>query len=193
MDITPDGHGDCIRNVIFEEEEEAANNNNQHDDAKAKHQRKMFVKPHEETMEIGKFCDMLRRGERSNRSRHDDADGMKMKLCHENLNGNVSSSSLDGILPKKIIDHNGLEVFPLHNRSKTCTTDAIIELEHSDTECFLNEDRRTGHHINNNMIPPVVYYSRQVRIRYSFYQKKESVMLQMYTHLHSYYNIYCEY
>ena len=47
VDVTPDGHGDCVRSVSLE--------------GQPLHQRRMFVKPHERNMEIGKFRDLLRK------------------------------------------------------------------------------------------------------------------------------------
>ncbi|KAL7526056.1 hypothetical protein ACHAXR_002278 [Thalassiosira sp. AJA248-18] len=55
VDVTPDGHGDCIRRVS------EANN----DDSK-QGQLRMFVKPNEKRMGIGKFRDILRRGQGGN-------------------------------------------------------------------------------------------------------------------------------
>lgn len=49
VDVTPDGHGDCVRNVI------------DNSDDKQKQHRRMFVKPHEKRMSIGQFRDALRR------------------------------------------------------------------------------------------------------------------------------------
>ena len=52
VDVTPDGHGDCIRSVMGHYD----TNSNQ-----PKEQRRMFVKPHEMRMSISKFRDALRR------------------------------------------------------------------------------------------------------------------------------------
>ncbi len=49
VDVTPDGHGDCIRSVI------------QDYDTHSNQPRRIFVKPHEMRMSIGKFRDALRR------------------------------------------------------------------------------------------------------------------------------------
>ena len=51
VDVTPDGHGDCVRSVI-----EISNT-----DGMRIHHRRMFVKPHEVKMSIGNFRDALRR------------------------------------------------------------------------------------------------------------------------------------
>ena len=51
VDVTPDGHGDCIRSVVEQPTD------GQHATQK---QQRMFVKPHEERMEIGKFRNLLR-------------------------------------------------------------------------------------------------------------------------------------
>mmetsp|Transcript_9793 Transcript_9793/g.16042 ORF Transcript_9793/g.16042 Transcript_9793/m.16042 type:complete len:407 (+) Transcript_9793:154-1374(+) len=126
VDVTPDGHGDCIRSVVVEA--------NHHHDAKQQQQRqerRMFVKPHEKNMGIGKFRDLLRRG----RSGCDDRTNSH--------NGKIVNGNADaGVVPK--IDSNGLEVFPLHHHSN-CTDKA-----HSITDTESEVGR-----------PPVVYYSRQ--------------------------------
>jgi hypothetical protein len=51
VDVTPDGHGDCVQSVI-----EISNT-----DGMRIHHRRMFVKPHEVKMSIGNFRDALRR------------------------------------------------------------------------------------------------------------------------------------
>lgn len=48
VDVTPDGHGDCLRKVIVDNETTTA--------------EKVFVKPMERNMTISKFCHRLRRG-----------------------------------------------------------------------------------------------------------------------------------
>ena len=58
VDVTPDGHGDCIRNVV-----EVESDSDGHHTKNTQQQHHMFVKPHEQSMEIRKFRDMLRRCE----------------------------------------------------------------------------------------------------------------------------------
>mmetsp|Transcript_26708 Transcript_26708/g.62417 ORF Transcript_26708/g.62417 Transcript_26708/m.62417 type:complete len:485 (+) Transcript_26708:132-1586(+) len=48
VDVTPDGHGDCLRNVIVDNETGT--------------EKKIFVKPMESKMAISDFCRRLRRG-----------------------------------------------------------------------------------------------------------------------------------
>jgi len=55
VDVTPDGHGDCIRSVI--------DMKNGSENLK---RRQMFVKPHEKRMAIKTFRDLLRGGPESN-------------------------------------------------------------------------------------------------------------------------------
>lgn len=107
VDVTPDGHGDCIRSVVDMKNE-----------SEKLKRRRMFVKPHEKRMDIKTFRDLLRRG-------------------HRDKTTNTES-----------FDSNGLGEFTLRRHS-----DAGIE--NCDTESFFN---RIGH-------PPVVYYSKQVRIK----------------------------
>ena len=89
VDVTPDGHGDCIRSV-----RDAAN-----DDYLQGH-RRMFVKPHEKRMTIEKFRTMLRRCEGCDYATNG---------CHE-TSGNVA-----GISPEVGLD--GHRVFPLRRLS----------------------------------------------------------------------------
>ncbi|KAL3791646.1 hypothetical protein ACHAW5_007433 [Stephanodiscus triporus] len=53
VDVTPDGHGDCIRSVVDMKNE-----------SEKPKRRRMFVKPHEKRMDIKTFRDLLRRGHR---------------------------------------------------------------------------------------------------------------------------------
>jgi hypothetical protein len=78
-DVTPDGHGDCIRSVV-------------RDDGDKSKPIRMFVKPHEERMGIGKFRDMLRRQQENS--------------ADKPAEDTVSS-----------IDSNGLQVLSLHNNT----------------------------------------------------------------------------
>jgi len=57
VDITPDGHGDCVRTVV----EEECNNSDRHHTKNTPQQHRIFVKPHEQNTEIRQFRDMLRR------------------------------------------------------------------------------------------------------------------------------------
>jgi len=124
VDVSPDGHGDCIRSV-FEES---------HESCQVRHRlRRMFVKPHEENMKIGRFRDLLRRRGRSGDNR--------ATCLHNEMNGNAAA-----VVPK--IDCNGLEVFPLRHHSNCCAD--VIE---HDPRSLYDEARPTH--------PPVVYYSRQ--------------------------------
>lgn len=50
MDVTPDGHGDCVRSVMDVTNE-----------SERPTRRQMFVKPHEKRMKIKTFRDLLRR------------------------------------------------------------------------------------------------------------------------------------
>jgi len=58
VDVTPDGHGDCVRDVLD-------SSNNITDDGKSLHRtetiRQMFVKPHEQQMSIAEFRHLLRK------------------------------------------------------------------------------------------------------------------------------------
>jgi len=97
VDVTPDGHGDCVRSVVLEGNEQRA-----------------FVKPHERTMEIGKFRDILRR------SSH---------CCDLDKTNNldIGNTEVDGESPKH--DSNGLEIFPLLRQSNCAETKAF-QMEH---------------------------------------------------------------
>lgn len=53
VDVTPDGHGDCVRTVLETMHESDENNITQ--------SRRMFVKPHEHSMDIKAFRDLLRK------------------------------------------------------------------------------------------------------------------------------------
>ena len=50
MDVTPDGHGDCVRSVM-----------DMTNESEGPTRRRMFVKPHEKRMKIKTFRDLLRR------------------------------------------------------------------------------------------------------------------------------------
>ena len=65
VDVTPDGHGDCIRSVV-----EEANSSTDGHHKKNTQQHRMFVKPHEQSMEMRQFRIMLRRCEGSSKSSH---------------------------------------------------------------------------------------------------------------------------
>ncbi|KAL9186294.1 hypothetical protein ACHAXT_005532 [Thalassiosira profunda] len=78
VDVTPDGHGDCVRTVQAEDDGSDLRSST----------RRMFVKPHEETMGIGKFRDLLRRS-----------------------NGNDGLS----VCNSAQVDLDGLEQYPLHS------------------------------------------------------------------------------
>jgi len=54
VDVTPDGHGDCIRSVVKEE------SNSEHHTENTQQQHRLFVKPYEQSIEIRQFRDMLR-------------------------------------------------------------------------------------------------------------------------------------
>jgi jumonji domain-containing protein 7 len=60
VDVTPDGHGDCVRKIVLEtmhdDESESAKNNNI-----TQPPRRMFVKPYEQLMDIKTFRDLLRK------------------------------------------------------------------------------------------------------------------------------------
>lgn len=56
VDVTPDGHGDCVRGVV--EEESIIDG---HHLKNTQQQHRMFVKPHEQSSDISQFRDMLRR------------------------------------------------------------------------------------------------------------------------------------
>ncbi|KAL7531141.1 hypothetical protein ACHAWF_003643 [Thalassiosira exigua] len=58
VDVTPDGHGDCIRSVQEANGGDAASRRGDFSPSS----QQMFVKPHEERLEIGKFRDLLRKG-----------------------------------------------------------------------------------------------------------------------------------
>lgn len=53
VDVTPDGHGDCVRTVLETMHESDENNITQ--------SRRMFVKPHEQSMDIKTFRHLLRK------------------------------------------------------------------------------------------------------------------------------------
>jgi len=54
VDVTPDGHGDCVRTVLETMHHESDENN-------ITQSRRMFVKPHEQSMDIKTFRDLLRK------------------------------------------------------------------------------------------------------------------------------------
>lgn len=82
VDVTPDGRGDCIRNVL-----------------EANEQRKMFVKPHEKRMDIGRFRDLLRRG----RGNENDTDGLDVFPFHANYTENECPDSFDEIAHHPVV------------------------------------------------------------------------------------------
>ena len=83
VDVTPDGHGDCIRSVVDTSDENSFQK-----------PIRMFVKPHEERMDIEKFRYLLRKGQRHDGGRHNesdnagklDASGLRELHLHENPN-----------------------------------------------------------------------------------------------------------
>lgn len=90
VDVTPDGHGDCVRPVATGED--------QSDDAVdstlsqvQNSTRRMFVKPYEERMSLDDFRDMLR------------ADRYSKQHDNKNINHNNSST----------LDDDDLTIFPL--------------------------------------------------------------------------------
>lgn len=86
VDVTPDGHGDCIRSVMRED-----------GDNKSKPMR-MFVKPYEERMGIGRFRDMLRR----------------QQECDYTVGNSADIPAEDTV---SNIDSNGLQVLSLHHNT----------------------------------------------------------------------------
>ena len=82
VDVTPDGHGDCIRSVSSSEPSAVANDNNHTKQRSHQHHQRMFVKPYEKRMEIGKFRDMLRRSQD-----HDGDMTTKINVSEVDVNG----------------------------------------------------------------------------------------------------------
>lgn len=141
VDVTPDGHGDCIRSVV----EEESNSSSDGHHSKNTQQHRMFVKPHEQSMEIRQFRDLLRRCDGnstlSNNMKEEDKD-------------TVDSSTTD------------LKQYPLYNDDDHQTTEHNL-----DEECFddppvvyysrQNDCLRTELPTLSKLFPPTIQFAQE--------------------------------
>lgn len=80
VNVTPDGHGDCIRTVVENSEDNSQTHNLQQ-------QSRMFVMPHERIMSIGKFRDALRQcGGENTKTGPVDSNGLSTFPLHRHHN-----------------------------------------------------------------------------------------------------------
>lgn len=143
VDVTPDGHGDCVRTVSeFQPKHgpiECNRSNGRGNSSSGNLQNiRVFVKPHEQKMSLREFRMLLRR----------QSDwGKQFRRRERNGNNSGEKSTV-------VNDKSGLEIFPTCRvtSSKNEESDEIVE---SLTECSsVGSDDQ------------VVYYSRQVRYAY---------------------------
>lgn len=139
VDVTPDGHGDCVRTVRCREDSP---------DGTTENVRRMFVKPHEQIMSMGEFRRYLRRGVPSKNDNHGEEEGNV--LLGDASPVIATGATAEQVVPREMDDY-GLEVFPMIFHTKG---------NNEDDEC-----NNAVHHEDENIDlgDPVVYYSRQVR------------------------------
>ena len=160
VDVTPDGHGDCIRTVVSEVEPKKGAGSvapnlvaSENDDRVTRKERRMFVKPHEQKMTLGEFCRLLRKGKGEQRKKLKDQKERGNRLDNdEQWRVTVNDDEIDRHEKLSTFDENDLEVFPVHhlpNDSDVAKNDVLLP-------CAREATFRAN--------TPVVYYSRQVSL-----------------------------
>jgi len=137
VDVTPDGHGDCVRSVRCRED---------FPDGTTGTMRRMFVKPHEQVMTMGEFRRCLRR--RIPTKNGED----ERQVLFRDTSPTIAASATAEQLPPPEVDDFGLEVFPILFHTKGDNEDDEGNgAKHQDS--IQDEKLDLG--------DPVVYYSRQ--------------------------------
>jgi hypothetical protein len=134
VDITPDGHGDCVRTVHAQQQQQQQQQGNDVPQRRQR-RRRMFVKPHEEQMTLSEFASRLRRSGRAK----------------EESESSPLLSADDAML-----DENLRRIFPLANSEEdeesTCTASITKPQTQSQSQTQSLQEETS-----------VLYYSRQVR------------------------------